>query len=104
MEAEIKFHLRRRVTCQPALLSGQTTRPVARRKILSTVLTGQLQPLINDGFIVELCNTIPRNRYRRLYPTATARPKGIIDIENSRRGKNLTSWNVETNTMHPRTD
>lgn len=44
-------------------------------------LTGQLQPLITDGFIVELCDGMPIHWYRRLGPTATAWHEGIIDIE-----------------------
>ena len=43
-------------------------------------LTGQLQPLINDGFILELCETLP-SRYRRLDPTVNSWREGIIDVE-----------------------
>ena len=44
-------------------------------------LTGQLQPLINDGFILEIRDAMPSHWYRRLDPTATAWHDGIIDIQ-----------------------
>ena len=44
-------------------------------------LTRQLQPLINDGFILEVRNAMPSHWYKRLNPTATAWHEGIIDIE-----------------------
>ena len=44
-------------------------------------LTGQLQPLINDGFILEVRDAMPSHWYKRLDPTATAWHEGIIDIE-----------------------
>ena len=43
-------------------------------------LTGKLQPLIDAGFILEICDTTPRHWYRRLDPTVTAWREGIIDI------------------------
>ena len=46
-----------------------------------TRLTGQLQSLINDGFILELRDAMPSHWYRRLDPTATAWREGIFDIE-----------------------
>ncbi|EDR01409.1 uncharacterized protein LACBIDRAFT_333264 [Laccaria bicolor S238N-H82] len=45
-------------------------------------LTGQLQPLIDDGFILELRDAAMFTHwYKRLDPTATAWREGIFDIE-----------------------
>lgn len=43
-------------------------------------LTGKLQPLINDGFIMEVCDTTPNHWYGRLDPTVTAWCESIIDL------------------------
>lgn len=45
-------------------------------------LAGQLQPLINDGFILELRDAAMFTHwYKRLDPTATTWCEGIFDIE-----------------------
>jgi len=44
-------------------------------------LTRKFQSLTDDGFIVEICKTMPSHWYRRLDSTATAWREGIVDIE-----------------------